>query len=110
VDLLMQQVDVTIIPSIWWENSPVVIQEAMRNRKPIICSDIGGMAEKVRDGVDGWHFPVGSALSLAALLKRLAANRQMIFEMSTGMQLPPTTERIVDDHVQLYRCLAEAVR
>jgi glycosyltransferase involved in cell wall biosynthesis len=73
VDRLMQRMDVVVVPSIWWENSPVVIQEALRNRRPVVCSDIGGMAEKVRDGVDGYHFPVGSAPALAALLVRLAA-------------------------------------
>jgi glycosyltransferase involved in cell wall biosynthesis len=74
VDHLMQQVDVVVVPSVWWENSPVVIQEARRNNRPIICSDIGGMAEKVRDGIDGWHFPVGNARALALLLRELAVS------------------------------------
>jgi glycosyltransferase involved in cell wall biosynthesis len=50
---LMRGVDAVVVPSIWWENSPLVIQEALASRRPIICSDIGGMAEKVRDGIDG---------------------------------------------------------
>jgi glycosyltransferase involved in cell wall biosynthesis len=61
----MRGCDVVVLPSIWWENSPVVIQEARRNRVPIVCSNIGGMAEKVRDRVDGLHFQAGSAASLA---------------------------------------------
>jgi glycosyltransferase involved in cell wall biosynthesis len=105
VDVLMRQVDVTIVPSIWWENSPVVIQEALRNRRPVICSDIGGMAEKVRDGLDGWHFSAGSAWSLATLLKRLAAHRDLIQAAITTMQRPPEAEAIVATHVELYRRL-----
>ena len=54
-----------MVPSIWWENSPLVIQEAFFHRRPVICSDVGGMAEKVTDGVDGIHFRVGDAFSLA---------------------------------------------
>ncbi len=50
---LMQRCHAVVVPSIWWENSPLVIQEAFMARRPVICSDIGGMAEKVRDGVDG---------------------------------------------------------
>ncbi|MFI4981138.1 MAG: glycosyltransferase, partial [Nevskiales bacterium] len=50
VDQLMHTVDVILVPSIWWENSPVVIQECLRNRRPILCSNIGGMVEKVRPG------------------------------------------------------------
>lgn len=62
---IMRNVDWTIVPSTWWENSPVVIQEAFFHSRPIIASDIGGMAEKVLDGVDGLHFHVSSAESLA---------------------------------------------
>src|SRR5262249_30791523 len=46
---LMARIDWVVVPSIWWENSPLVIQEAFLHRRPVICSDIGGMAEKVRD-------------------------------------------------------------
>ena len=57
---LMRSVDWMIIPSIWWENSPIVIQEAFFHGRPMICSNIGGMAEKITDGVDGLHFRVAS--------------------------------------------------
>ena len=106
VDALMQRTDVTIVPSIWWENSPVVIQEAFRNRRPVVCSDIGGMAEKVRDGLDGWHFQAGSAWSLAELLKRLAGRRDMVQAVMATMQRPPEAEAIVATHLELYRGLA----
>ncbi len=56
----MQSVDAVLVPSIWWENSPVVIQEALANGRPVICSDIGGMAENVRPGHDGFHFEAGN--------------------------------------------------
>jgi glycosyltransferase involved in cell wall biosynthesis len=65
----MQTVGWVVVPSIWWENSPVVIQEAMRAGTPLVVSDIGGMAEKVRPGVDGLHFTRGSVQDLARVLK-----------------------------------------
>ncbi len=101
VDRLMQSVDAVLVPSLWWENSPVVIQEALRNRRPVICSDIGGMAEKVRDRLDGLHFPAGNALALASLLRRLAADRSILAEISAGMmaQRPAALE----DYLALYR-------
>ncbi len=68
----MREVAWVVVPSIWWENSPLVIQEAFMNHRPVICSNIGGMAEKVRDGVDGLHFRVDDAASLAATLERAA--------------------------------------
>ncbi|MBR0673620.1 glycosyltransferase [Neoroseomonas soli] len=69
---LMQGVGWVVVPSIWWENSPVVIQEAMRAGTPLVVSDIGGMAEKVRPGLDGLHFRRGSAPDLARVLHEAA--------------------------------------
>jgi glycosyltransferase involved in cell wall biosynthesis len=103
VDRLMQSVHAVLIPSIWWENSPVVIQEALRNHRPIICSDIGGMAEKVRDGVDGFHFPVGSPVALAALLRRFAADPAPLLRRAAEMQAHPAPESALQAHLRLYR-------
>jgi glycosyltransferase involved in cell wall biosynthesis len=61
----MRSVGWVVVPSIWWENSPVVIQEARRAGTPLIVSDIGGMAEKAEAGVDGLHFKRGSPVDLA---------------------------------------------
>jgi glycosyltransferase involved in cell wall biosynthesis len=66
----MSNVDWVIVPSLWWENSPLVIQEAFHFGRPVLCSDIGGMAEKVTDGVNGLHFRVGDAVSLAETMRR----------------------------------------
>jgi glycosyltransferase involved in cell wall biosynthesis len=68
----MSKVDWVIVPSIWWENSPMVIQEAFANGRPVICAGIGGMAEEVRDGVDGLHFEVRNPLDLAETMIRAA--------------------------------------
>jgi glycosyltransferase involved in cell wall biosynthesis len=103
VDALMRSVDAVLMTSIWWENSPVVIQEAFRNRRPVICPDIGGMAEKVRNGIDGFHFPVGSAVALASLVRQLAADRTRLEQVVTTMAAPPNPAEIVDAHIRLYR-------
>lgn len=70
---LMANVDWVVVPSIWWENSPLVIQEAFLHGRPVICSDIGGMAEKVADGVNGLHFRAGDPRSLAQTISRAAS-------------------------------------
>ena len=94
VDQFMNSVDLVLVPSIWWENSPMVIQEALRNRRPVVCSDIGGMAEKVVDGRDGFSFPVGNPVALASLLRRLAGARDA---HRCGFPLDPTAACGRDD-------------
>lgn len=102
VDELMRNVDLVVVPSIWWENSPLVIEEALRNRRPVICSDIGGMAEKVRDGQDGFHFPMGNATALASLLRRLAADRASLKSISGLLRAPPDPDTVAAKHRALY--------
>ena len=67
----MAGVDWVVVPSIWWENSPMVIQEAFTCGRPLLVSDIGGMREKVRDGIDGLHVPAGNVLAWAGMFRRI---------------------------------------
>jgi glycosyltransferase involved in cell wall biosynthesis len=101
--LLMAEVDWVIVPSIWWENSPLVIEEALAHRRPVICSDIGGMAEKVRPGKDGFHFPVGNAFELARLLVRLAGDDVVWEGLQMTMRRPATIAAVVARHLRVYR-------
>jgi glycosyltransferase involved in cell wall biosynthesis len=71
---LMQTCGWVVVPSIWWENSPLVIQEALRAGVPLIVSNVGGMAEKVRPGVDGLQFKRGNPLDLSRVLVAAAAS------------------------------------
>lgn len=82
---LMRELDWIVVPSIWWENSPLVIQEAFLHRRPVICSDIGGMAEKVRHGVDGLHFRAGDPRSLAAALAEAVSNPRLARRLREGI-------------------------
>lgn len=81
---IMSEIDWVVVPSIWWENSPLVIQEAFMYGRPVICADIGGMAEKVKDGVNGLHFRAGNARSLADVISRAAADRDLWAKLSAA--------------------------
>jgi len=85
LDGLMADVDWVVVPSVWWENSPLVIQEAFMRGRPVICSDIGGMAEKVDDGVSGLHFEAGSAEDLAATVARATSEPGLWKRLRAGV-------------------------
>lgn len=102
VNRLMRKVDAMIIPSIWWENSPVVIQEAFMNGLPVICSNIGGMAEKVTHGVNGLHFEVNSPMSLATTLAALAEDPSRLDILKKGVRPPQETNVLLEKILQLY--------
>jgi glycosyltransferase involved in cell wall biosynthesis len=100
---LMAAVDWVVVPSIWWENSPLVIEEAFAHRRPVICSDIGGMIEKVRPGQDGFHFPVGNAATLAALMLQLTTEDRIWDRLQSTIRRPVTIDESVANHLELYR-------
>lgn len=85
-----------IVPSIWWENSPLVIQEAFAAGRPVICSNIGGMAEKVTNGVSGLHFRVNSAADLAARMEECATDSSLWKRLCAGVPEPPPIDETVD--------------
>lgn len=88
---LMRQCEYVLLPSTWWENSPVVIQEAYLAGRPVLCGGIGGMAEKVKDGVTGLHFQPGNAGDLVRALE-LAADPQTYSLLAAN--LPEVTDHI----------------
>jgi glycosyltransferase involved in cell wall biosynthesis len=101
---LMAKADWIVVPSIWWENSPVVIQEAFRSGRPVIASNIGGMAEKVRHGVDGLHFRARDPKSLAA---RLVEARSPVLwtRLRDGIRPPAAPADAAAEHLRHYRSL-----
>jgi glycosyltransferase involved in cell wall biosynthesis len=82
----MTNLDWVVVPSVWWENSPLVIQESFHFRRPVICSDIGGMAEKVKHGVNGLHFRAGDARSLADTIRTAAGTPGLWERLREGIQ------------------------
>lgn len=75
-----------IIPSVWWENSPVVIQEARAAGTPMIASDIGGMAEKT----EGWgiQFRVADPAALASAILSVHGNTEILSDYKARISPP----------------------
>lgn len=99
--------DWVVVPSTWWENAPLVIQEAFYHRRPVICSNIGGMAEKVRDGVDGMHFQAGSPASLADAMTAAATTPGLWDKLAAGLPTTVGKEVAAQEHLALYRRIAQ---
>ena len=69
--------DAIVVPSIWAENSPLVIHEALQAGLPVITADYGGMAEYVRHEVNGLLFTHRDHVSLAEQMQRLADDSEL---------------------------------
>ncbi|MBX3363925.1 MAG: glycosyltransferase [Phycisphaeraceae bacterium] len=68
---VFDRVDAIVVPSIWTENSPLVIHEAQQARVPVVTADVGGMAEYVRHEVNGLLFRHRDRRSMAEQMQRM---------------------------------------
>ena len=100
---LIKLVDWVIVPSVWWENSPLVIQEVFMHQRPIICSDIGGMAEKVADKVTGLHFKVRNAASLAKTMQQAIAQPMLWSDLVDNIQPRLSIQESAAQHIRVYQ-------
>ena len=100
--------DVLVVPSTWYKNAPLVISEAFRNGVPVVASRLGGMAEMVTDGVDGYLFDPGSAEDLARVLLTLVEDREALARLRSGITSPRTVDDDAGSLEALYRELAGA--
>ncbi len=99
---LMAEVDWVVMPSIWWENAPLVIQEAFQHRRPPIVSAIGGMAEMVRDEIDGLHVRPGDPAALAGTLRRAMEEAGLWQRLVHGIAEQPTLAGCAGRHLALF--------
>lgn len=99
---LLEDTHWMVVPSIWWENSPIVIQEAFRSGVPVIASNIGGMAEKVKHQVNGLNFAAGKPLSLLNVLQQVESSPELLAKCKTGIVAPLSIAQSAKQNLSLY--------
>lgn len=91
----LAEVDLLVVPTLWYETSSLIIQEAQAAGVPVLASRIGAVQERLRDGVDGFFFPAGDERALLHLLRRFLAQPDLVEALRRQMR-PVTT---ITEHV-----------
>ena len=99
--------DVLVVPSLWLENSPLVIHEARMAGVAVIGSNIGGIPGLIEHDVSGLLVPPGSVDALAAALQQLAADRELLDRLRRSA---PSIKSIEDDAVEWEQRYAAVMR
>jgi glycosyltransferase involved in cell wall biosynthesis len=107
VSRVFDNLDVVVVPSIWYENRPSVILEAFSRKKPVIASDLGGMAEMVTHDVDGLRFQTGDARSLSEQLQRVLDNPGLLTRLATAIQPVLAVDEEIDELEKVYACVID---
>ena len=100
--------DALILPSAN-EGTPVSAIEALAGGRPVVATEVGGLPDVVRDGVDGFLVEPGDVDAMADRLARLAADTNLRRRMgeagAESVRERYAVERLLDDVDQLYRRL-----
>ncbi len=110
IGTVLNGIDVLVVPSIWYENTPLVIYSAQAAGCPIIASDVGGISEVVKDSVNGLLFPAGDPQALALALKTLSHDRDLLKQMAERAIEPLSAERYASALLKTYTDLVSHKR
>lgn len=102
---ILAGVDLLVAPSIWPENGPIIVLQALATHTPVVASDAPGLTEFVRDNENGVVFRSGDAASLAAALARVEEDRGLISRLSERANYPRGEREMAE---QLVTCYEEA--
>jgi glycosyltransferase involved in cell wall biosynthesis len=105
ISSVFSKIDVLVYPSIWYENQPISILEALLAKIPIITSNMGGMAELVQDGVTGLLFEAGNPDDLCQKMVSLIDNPQLLRKLSEGLRQVKTIEKNAEELNEIYDSL-----
>jgi glycosyltransferase involved in cell wall biosynthesis/SAM-dependent methyltransferase len=80
----LRSIDLLVIPSTWYENSPLILLQALATHTPTIVSDVPGMTEFVEHGRNGFHFKRGNVDSLVRVLQTMADDPELVSRLSAA--------------------------
>lgn len=98
----LRELDVLVIPSRWYENSPLVLLDALATHTPVVVSDVEGMTEFLDPGQNGFAFPMGDRAALEAILRSLAEDPESTRRLSRTTQYERTLEDMAQDVLDLF--------
>jgi glycosyltransferase involved in cell wall biosynthesis len=104
---VFRDIDVLLVPSIWYENCPTVIREAFATNTPVITADIGGMAESVHHQQNGLLFRANNAQSLQEQMQAILDNPALIDQFAQQIEAPITVQQCTDGILEIYQQVLE---
>jgi len=96
---MLDTLDIVAVPSIWWENSPLVLLRSLAHNVPAIVSELGGLTEVIRDGENGFAFKIrddhtqsSSVENLAEIIRKISDNPTVLNLLKNNIHPPARIE------------------
>jgi len=103
---VLKRTDVLVVPSVWYENNPLVILEAFSAGIPVLAGNAGGMAELVDNDVTGLLFQMGDAQDLADKMGMML-NLDRVRRYQAAIEPPWSHEEMGAEVESIYRELVD---
>lgn len=100
---VLAELDILVVPSLWYENNPRVIHEAFAGKIPVIASNVGGIAEYVQDGVNGYLFQRGDSVSLSNCIQKVVIDPAQIQKLISNLPLVKNIREEIVEIESIYR-------
>ncbi|MGW8318111.1 MAG: glycosyltransferase, partial [Candidatus Promineifilaceae bacterium] len=100
---VLDQLDLLVVPSLWYEAAGLVILEAFAAGVPVVASRIGAIPESVTDGVDGLLVPAGDEAALRNVLLDLLADPLRLAQLREGIKFVPNLDQHCRKVEEVYR-------
>jgi glycosyltransferase involved in cell wall biosynthesis len=94
--------DLTIVPSVWWDNAPQTVFESMACGVPVLGANIGGIPDFVKDGFNGLLFTANSRRSLADTITKAVEDPHLVWSLRANVKPPKSIENHALEMVQVY--------
>jgi glycosyltransferase involved in cell wall biosynthesis len=107
---ILASLDAVVVPSLWYENAPLTIQESLHAGVPVITSNCGGMAEMIHHEINGLTFEIGNSEALRAVFRRLHAEPDLLSRLAAGIQPVPSIEQQSKEVLHIYEELIHTSR
>lgn len=99
---VLQDIDVLVVPSRWYENTPLVLQSALCTKTPLIATDLGGLSELIQHESNGLLFPLNDEATLSKHLLRLVEQPSYLAYLRENIKPERTISNMVDDIQSIY--------
>lgn len=103
IDAVFAELDVLVVPSVWFENTPLVVYSAQKARCPVVVSDLPGLTEVIVHAQNGLSFPANDSKALNTQLSRLINEPDLLKTLSRGTVMPRSIQDYTDDVLKMWQ-------
>jgi hypothetical protein len=103
---IFSEIDLLVIPSLWYENTPLVLYSALATKTPVLVSNIGSLAEVVSHGQNGLLFKVGDSMDLGRQIESVLNDPSALDRLRQGIAPVKSMDQNLLELLEIYAALS----